>query len=131
MVFFRSGRVDDDKWRQWARDARDLAVRIKSLITMYNARIEAGTWGVGKAFKFYNAPFMACPICHTLGFKPVGKRLVGMIGFYGGGLCGEDLFINEDGEIVRGFGVEDGKMRAFLEQFNEFEKKVANRLAEE
>lgn len=99
---------------------------------------------LGKRYKdlvFYKDEFVTEGIHHRLGFYfkyENGRRYLLGIGIEGGGCCGHDLAVNTNGTIIKNpldiiIGCRDyekaytdfcGKCQDFLEEFDEFEKKV-------
>ena len=120
---------------------KSLASRLAELIKIGDALIENGI-SFGKRTKAiigYDEEFITNGITHKLGFyfkySKDNSPMIG-IGIKGGGCCGRDLAVNKEGDMVvkidphyhsyMYFGFNDycNKCKQFLENFDEFEKRV-------
>ena len=125
----------------YARHIKNIAPRIKELMKVGHALLN-NNLAFGKQTKAligYDEEFITNGITHKLGFFFQFARdnspLLG-IGIKGGGCCGQDLAVDENGDMVvkidphyhsyRYFGFDDycGKCEQFLDDFNDFEKRV-------
>lgn len=126
---------------KYEQDIKALAPRIAELIAIA-VELNKNNIPFGKKTKDiigYKEEFVTEGINHRLGFyftyENSKKYLVG-VGISGGGCCGRDLAVNEYGKMVKhpnpyyqsyqyyGFTDYCKKCRQFLENFDDFEKRV-------
>ena len=94
-----------------------LSTRIASLIEIGNALVTNN---------LQCGSFRANGLSHKLGLYCKGKNVVGL-GIVGGGYCGEDFAVNAQGAFIEHPSkLLDyvGKCEQFLEEFDDFEKKL-------
>jgi len=124
--------------KKYEQDIKALAPRIANLIAIA-IELCKNNIPLGKREKAvigYDEEFETNGITHKLGFYFSGERYLVGVGIEGGGCCGLDLAVNENGTMVKHpdpyyqsyqyFGYNDycRKCEGFLKNFDEFEKRV-------
>lgn len=115
---------------------RALAPRIKDLIEVAQEMQRNGfTLGKMKGYPTAFPEFETDWWYHKLGFfctlkntRPRQRVNAYAIGFMGGGACGRDFIVNEDGEVLDGIYEKEGtwklpEIKRFFEQFDDFERR--------